>query len=81
MTTLELSEYSPLESCEVHPHRLAVTTVTSAVGTVWLCDECYMADDVRCPKCGFREFGRMQDGNGTVQCASCHHEWIPTYRE
>ena len=64
-------------TCEAHDDREAV----AVVGGAQVCAECYNADDVKCPKCGHREFGKFQDHYGQIGCPVCFHVWTPTERE
>ena len=45
------------------------------IGGAALCGVCFNHPTVRCPKCGWREFGRHVDGNEEIQCRRCNHSW------
>ena len=62
-------------TCEVHDDRLTVAVIHCAMGRVQLCGECYNHPDVKCPKCGHRDFGKYIADNGTIGCPVCMHEW------
>lgn len=40
-----------------------------------VCERCFNHITLRCPKCGWREFGRYVDGDEHIQCSRCEHSW------